>query len=289
LRSDPSKYDLFAPNKLEKVLDLLKSEPGVWTPFAGGTEWMVQFGAGSLVPRRFVNVWNLPELRRIDVTGDYVSIGAGCTFSDIRYSGTVGRYFPLLSIAACTIGGFANQNRATIGGNIVNGSPAADSPPALLAYGAEIELASSNGIRRIPYSEFHLEYKKVDLKAEALVYAVRLPLQYSSNRQYLRKVGPRNAQAISKVALAAVGELAFGQVKRVRIAAASLAPVPLRCLKTEQYLLGKPLDRESILKAKAILMAEASPIDDLRSTAKYRSQVAANLLEEFLLDLRDDR
>jgi len=121
---------------LPAVLSLLAKEPGVWLPIAGGTDVMVQYAAGKLPARKLVSIWNLPELRSIEIFPGEVQIGAGCTYSDLRAHDIVGREFPLLSSAASWTGGIANQNRGTIGGNIVNASPAADSLPALLAYEA---------------------------------------------------------------------------------------------------------------------------------------------------------
>jgi len=266
-------------------LEILGSEPGGWTPFAGGTELMVQYGSGLLAKRRLLSIWNLPELRQIDVSGGEARIGAGCTFSEIRRSQTLAREFPLLGLAASWTGSLANQNRGTIGGNIVNASPAADSSPALLVYDAELRITSAGGARSLAYESFHLGYKRVDLRPDELLLRFELPRGEASALHYARKVGPRNAQAISKVALAAVGRIANGVVEHVRIGAASLGPTPLRCYETERFLLGRQLNTKTVYEAKAVLMSESKPIDDIRSTAEYRTQVGANLLEEFLTQL----
>src|ERR1700676_608221 len=149
MRAYPSDYALVAPGSLHAVVSLLAEDPGMWLPIAGGTDVMVQYAAGKLPARRLVSIWNLPELRRIEVTADEIRIGAGCTYTDLRQHEIVGSEFPLLAVAARWTGGVANQNRGTIGGNIVNASPAADSLPALLAYEADLILVSVRGERRV--------------------------------------------------------------------------------------------------------------------------------------------
>jgi CO/xanthine dehydrogenase FAD-binding subunit len=285
VRSNVAEYSLVAPGSLASVLGLLASEPGVWTPIAGGTELMVALGVGRLLPHKLVSLWGIGELRQISATPETLTIGAGATFTDIRQSRIVAEEFPLLARAASWTGAIANQNRGTLGGNIVNASPAADSPPVLLVHQAEIELASSRGNRRMPYQEFHLGYKRTVLQPDELVYAVHLPRGRRLPVEYLRKVGTRNAMAISKVELAAVGAMHAGKVQEIRIAAASLREVPSRMLATEAALQGQPISGSTIASARQALLSEGKPIDDIRSTAKYRAHVAANLLEEFLGEL----
>jgi CO/xanthine dehydrogenase FAD-binding subunit len=163
MRSNPSEYQLVAPASLQAVVSLLAAEPGAWLPIAGGTDLMVQYAAGKLPARKLVSIWNLSELRRIEVLPDEIRIGAGCTYTDLREHQTVQREFSLLARAAAWTGGVANQNRGTLGGNIVNASPAADSLPALLVYEADLILVSVRGERRLPYREVHTGYKKTKL------------------------------------------------------------------------------------------------------------------------------
>ncbi len=289
MRSNPSDYEMLAPGSLQAIILLLAREPGTWLPIAGGTDVMVQYAAGKLSARKLVSIWNLPELRRIDVTADEIWIGAGCTYSDLCKHETVGREFPLLAGAARWTGGIANQNRGTIGGNIVNASPAADSLPALLAYEAEVIVVSVRGERRLPYVEFHTGYKKTLLAPDELIQSVRLARQYSGYFSHARKVGARNAQAISKVCIAALGRVANGVVDDTRIALGSVAPVPIRLRATELAIKGRTIDSALLLSAKQTAMAEIHPIDDIRSTSTYRAAVAGNLVVEFLQRLTSNR
>jgi CO/xanthine dehydrogenase FAD-binding subunit len=285
MRGNAETHELIAPGNLAAVLELLAAEPGVWTPIAGGTELMVAFAAGRLSAARLVSLWDIPDLRFVRETEESMVIGAGVTFLDLRRHTLLAAELPLLAKAARWIGSIANQGRATLGGNLVNGSPAADSSPALLAYDAEIELVSVRGSRRIAYRDFHTGYKRNALAADELLYAVHVPRRFARHRQYLRKVGTRRAMAISKVALAATALVENEAVSEIRLAAASLAAFPVRLYRTEDALLGQRLIRETIAAARSALLAEALPIDDIRSTAEYRRRVAANLLEEFLLEI----
>jgi OHCU decarboxylase len=282
MRSHPADYELVAPGNLSAALSLLAEEPGAWLPIAGGTDLMVQYASGHLSKRKLVSIWNLPELRRIEILPGEIRLGAGCTYTDLIHHHIVAREFPLLTTAARWTGGVANQNRGTLGGNIVNASPAADSLPALLVYGAELVLVSIRGERRIPYEDFHIGYRKTQCAADEVIQSICLPRQFSDYRAYTRKIGARNAQAISKVCLAALGQLEGGVIEDIRIAVGSVAPVPLRLTETEKVLRGKKIDPELILLAKKTVASEIQPIDDIRSSARYRLAVTANLVAEFL-------
>src|SRR3984885_12836403 len=145
MRSNVTQYELIAPNSLDAVLQILADSPDRYTPIAGGTELMVGLGAGRLQPKKLVSLWNLEELRFIEVTPDAIVIGAGTTFTDIRKHPVIAKEFSILSQAARWTGSIANQNRGTLSCNIVYARPGADSPPALLAYDAELTLVSTRG------------------------------------------------------------------------------------------------------------------------------------------------
>ncbi len=275
-------YDLRQPASLSEALALLAREPGVWQPFAGGTDLMVLLEAGKLSHKRFFSVSRLDDLRGIEVTGDFVILGALTTYTEIQKHPALQSGFPLLCSAARETGSVATQNRGTLGGNIVNASPAADSPPALLVYDAEIELISQRGVRWLPYQGFHTGYKKMQLAPDELLRAIRLPRRSKPWRRYYRKVGTRKAQAISKVCFAGAALVENGVISDIRIALGSVAPIVLRCVKTEDLLRGKSIDPAVIAAAREALLQEIAPIDDIRSTSRYRLRVAQNLLEEFL-------
>src|SRR6266571_4951210 len=276
-------YQLVTPQSLSETLTMIASDSSTWRPFAGGTDLMVLLEAGKLPHENYLNIWNLPELRGIEVTDAYVSLGALTTYTEVQDHPLLRKEFPMLCQAAKETGGIAIQNRGTLGGNIVNGSPAADSPPALLAYDAELELVSTQGARWVPYHGFHTGYKEMNIRPDELLARIRLPRTTRGRKQYYRKVGTRKAQAISKVCIAALAQINGDRIDDARIAFGSVAPIPLRCIKTEGVLQGQQLNREIIEGAKAELAREIVPIDDLRSTRNYRLRVSLNLLEDFLL------
>jgi CO/xanthine dehydrogenase FAD-binding subunit len=282
MRARPSEYELVAPRSLPAVLELLAGEPGAWMPIAGGTELMVQYGAGRLSARKLVSLWGLPELRSIECTAQEVLIGAGCTYTDLRNHPLVAREFPLLARAASWTGSIANQNRGTLGGNIVNGSPAADSLPALMVYEAELVLASARGTRRVPYVEFHTGYKQNNLAPDEIIRTIALQPRFAAYHAYSRKVGTRNAQAIAKLCLAGLAKTSGNKIEDVRLAIGSMAVTPVRLRKTEETLLGREWSAALINQARQALESEVAPIDDIRSSALYRLHVAGNLLQEFL-------
>ena len=230
----------------------------------------------------------MPELCGIEEAPDSLTLGALTTYTEIRQHPVLAREFPLLCLAAAEIGGIATQNRGTLGGNIANASPAADSPPPLLVYDAELELVSARGARWVPYHSFHQGYKLMDLRPDELIRRIRLSRKMRGWKQYYRKVGMRRAQAISKVCFAGAASWDGRQIRDTRISLGSVAPTVLRATRTEAVLRGQGLDDAVTCAACDELAREIAPIDDMRSTARYRRRVAQNLLEEFLRELVAD-
>lgn len=278
-------YDLRVAPSLPEALAMLAQEPGTWQPFAGGTDLMVLLEAGKLPHKRYLSLAKLTDLRAIEVTEEAVTLGAVTTYTEIQNHPLLRMEFPLLVAAARETGGVATQNRGTLGGNIVNASPAADSPPALLVYDAEVELVSVRGARWLPYHGFHTGYKKMQLAPDELLRCIRLPRRGKPWRQYYRKVGTRKAQAISKVCFAGAALMEGGAIRDIRIALGSVAPIVMRAVKTEDALRRGTIGPATIASARETLSREIAPINDIRSSARYRLRVAQNLLEEFLAQL----
>ena len=281
MRSHVPRYRMETARDLADALGRMAREPGAWKPFAGGTDLMVLLEAGKLPHRQFLSIWKLQELRGVEVTPEFVTLGALTTYSEVRRNEVLAREFPLLCRAAAETGSIATQNRGTLGGNIANASPAADSPPALLVYDAEIELVSARGARWAEFHGFWKGYKKLDMSDDELILAVRLPRNKTGWTHFYHKVGTRRAQAISKVCLAGTASRESGKIADVRIALGSVAPIVLRATETEKALRGQKLTGEIIRAAEVALTREIAPIDDIRSTARYRLRVAQNLLREF--------
>jgi CO/xanthine dehydrogenase FAD-binding subunit len=274
-------YSLITPAGVPEALALLADDPSA-RPFAGGTDLMVLLEAGQLPHGRYVSLWGLRDLRGITEHDDMVAIGALSTYTEIRQSDLLASHYPMLVHAASETGGVATQNRGTIGGNIANASPAADSPPALLAYDAVLELQSAAGSRRVEYRNFHTGYKKMDLRSGEIIARVLLPVRTAGWRDFYRKVGTRKAQAISKVCIAGSILIERSTVADIRLAVGSVAPCVVRCEAAERALRGRSIEARAIAEATAALASDIAPIDDLRSTARYRLRVAQNLLSDFL-------
>jgi CO/xanthine dehydrogenase FAD-binding subunit len=285
MRSYVPAYEMRTPATLAETLATLAREPGVWRPFAGGTDLMVLLEAGKLSHRRYLNIRKLPELRGITVSEDSVTIGALATYTDIQNHPVLVAEFPLLCRAAAETGSVATQNRGTLGGNIANASPAADSPPALVVYDASLELISTGGSRWVPYDGFHTGYKAMLLRPDELIARIRLPRDKRNWIQHYAKVGTRKAQAISKVCLAAAARIEAATIVDVRIAFGSVAPTVVRAQSAEAALRDQRLAPSVTLAARAALVRDIAPVDDIRSTARYRLRVAQNLLVEFLKSL----
>jgi len=272
------------PRTLAEAYALLAAEP--LTPIAGGTDLMVQItGELGPPPDRMLDLSRLDELRGVALDGGTLVLGARTTFAEIRRSALIREHLPALVEAAATIGAAQIQNRATIGGNAVNASPAGDSLPILLAADAALVAGGAGGERDIAATEFWTAYRTTALAPGELLLRIRIPVVTGREVRF-RKVGTRRAQAISKVVMA----LAWhdgGPAARwtnVRLALGSVADRPIRATATEAVLENAAPVAETADRAAATLAAEIHPIDDVRSTADYRRVVAARVLHRLIRD-----
>ena len=181
-------YEIIRPIDLQATLDFLSAYPQA-RPIAGGTDLMVVLEAGKLRDKSFVDLSHLPELHGIQITDTKITLGALTSYTDIREHPVLSREFPLLDRSASWTGAIAIQNRGTLGGNIANASPAADTPPVLLCYDAEVTLLSSRGERTVLLKDFFKAYKKTALQAGEIVKSVSFARKFSTWKQFSRKVG----------------------------------------------------------------------------------------------------
>jgi len=247
---------------------MLRDE-GPLTPLAGATDLYVAVNFGTLDSTRFLNLWGLEPLRRITLCGDTLRIGALATYTSLIRSRLVRQRLPILARAALEVGGVQIQNRGTLGGNVANASPAGDTLPVLAVAEAVVVLRSVDRERRVPFAEFYTGYRQTVRRPDELIVGLEIPPV--EGRQWFRKVGTRAAQAISKVVIAAV------RGSSPRIALGSVAPTVIRLSQVEHALgAGAGMD-EAVHR----LDQDIQPIDDLRSTADYRRDVAGNLLQRF--------
>lgn len=274
-------YQLVMPESLQDALNLL-SKSSHHKLMAGGTDLMVLFERGQLPEGNYLSLQKIYELKGFDVFKDKLIIKSGTTFDEIMAHEIVAKEFPMLKLAADVTGAKAIQNRGTLGGNIANASPAADSPVALLCYDTSLTLESLAGKREIPYEKFHLGYKKVDLRPNEIITEIKLKRNTKGRKQYYQKVGTREAQSISKVCFAASSVFHKFSIEEIQIAFGSIAPTPYRAYEVEKMLVGKYLNSKTIADAVECLKDHIHPMDDIRSTKEYRQTVAGNLLQDYL-------
>ena len=276
-----------SPTRLQAAYALLaEGNEAPWRPLAGGTDLMVQM-AGEIgePPERLLDIWRLDELRGIEVAADRLVIGALTTYAELRRAQPVAQHAPALAEASATIGAAQIQNRGTIGGNVVNASPAGDTLPVLLALDAELVLGSAAGERTVRAEDFWPSYRTTARRDDELLLRIQIPLVAGRHTRF-RKVGTRRAQAISKVVLALAwrSPAADAPWSEVRLALGSVAATTIRAAATEAVLEGSPPTRETADAAVAALTAELHPIDDVRSSADYRRLVAGRVLHRLLRD-----
>jgi CO/xanthine dehydrogenase FAD-binding subunit len=234
---------------------------------AGCTDLYVALNLGTLQPARFLDLWRLDELRRIEARDGVLSIGALVTYADLLRSPLVSRRAPMLAMAAREVGGVQIRNRGTLGGNLGTASPAGDALPPLLVYAAEVVCGSVRGVRTLPLEEFLVGPKQNALAEDELILAVRVEARPS--RQTFMKVGPRNAMVIAVVSLALAVDEERGEV---RASYGSAGPVP-------GLVVGSLEEAHGFAERVA---EHASPIDDVRGTARYRRHALRVLVERAL-------
>jgi CO/xanthine dehydrogenase FAD-binding subunit len=276
----------YRPKTLKEAVELKARYGKALTVVAGGTDFMVSLKMGARPPERLMDLTGIEELRQVRQEKGTLVIGACATFSEIAESALVAERAPVLFSAARQIGARQIRNMATLGGNVATCSPAGDSLPALWVLDARVLMAGKGGTRKMSIRKFNPCYRKTELGPDEIVAALVIPELKSGYESAFYKVGPRKAQAISKVSLACMARLKGRVLQDVRFAAGSVGPVVVGLTGTEKVLRGKRPGVKLIEKARQTAMSEISPIDDVRSTALYRKTVTGNLVARFLRDLQ---
>ena len=274
-----------SPTTLKDAFAILSERKGRIRVIAGGTDLMVLLNAHQLQAPEFLDIWNVDELRGVVEEENALRIGALTTYTQLIRSKSVQRFVPSLVAASRTVGAIQIQNRGTLGGNIVNASPAGDTLPVLAAYDAELEIGSARGIRTIRFNEFYIGYRASVLQPDELLLSVRIPKLREGERDFFWKVGTRRAQAISKTVLATRVRMTGNVLEKISIGVGSVAPTVVRGTQTERLLNGSTISSELIEEARQMIAREISPITDLRSTEHYRRTVTGNVLARLLKEL----
>jgi CO/xanthine dehydrogenase FAD-binding subunit len=275
------KIDIRFPKTLAAALRLQADEKTRGKLLAGGTDLMVQWAAGLPIPERATSLWNLPELSAIEVFDDYIEIGAGVTHAFLGECKLIRIHLPALIAAAATVGAAQIQARGTLGGNAANASPAGDTAPALLITGGSVLLASLSGTREVPLARFWTAYRQIDAHPDEIILGFRLPKRGKAVERF-RKIGTRQAQAISKVMAASRILLQKGRIESAAIALGSIAPTPVRLTAVEAFLAGKKITPALIDEAEKLAQATVKPIADIRSSAEYRRWASGRLVRDAL-------
>ncbi|MBI1798561.1 MAG: FAD binding domain-containing protein [Candidatus Eisenbacteria bacterium] len=294
MRAALSAIEVLRPRGLSHALELIASEPQP-VPLAGGTDLFVALNAGAEPRTRFLDLSPLAALRGIRSSREGVTIGSLTTFREIREHAGL-RHLPALVAAAAEVGGWQIQNRATLGGNIANASPAGDALPVLLAHEARVKIASVRGEREIAIDRLFTGYRQLAIERDELIVSIHVPWPTRGAVALFRKVGTRRAQSISKVVFCGVLHVAGRGMERVRLAYGSMAPVPVRARAAENALEGSALpapqgagspgspdvSESSAAAARRALSKDLAPIDDIRSDRDYRMDIAGRLIEQLL-------
>jgi carbon-monoxide dehydrogenase medium subunit len=263
-------FEYLAPQSLQQALEWLNTYRGRVRLLAGGTDLYLRLRKGVFLPDYVIDLKRAPELSYIMVNrGGGVQIGPTTLQDDVARSPEIQRRYPALAEAASWVGAVQTRNRATVVGNLCNASPAADTAPALLSYGAEVKIASAQGARTIALEEFFVGPGRTALQDNELVAELILPAPPPhTGAAFFRRT--RTAMDIAVVCGATMLQLSNGACEQARIVLGAVGPTPLRATRAEAALRGQTLSEQVIDEASRLASEEARPIDDVRSTAEYR-------------------
>lgn len=277
--------DVLRPRRLDEALSWLGDRKAL--PLAGGTDFMVHYrnytGTDSRIDRPVLFTDAIEELREIEDTGDALKIGAACLLSEIEENQDVPA---VIRLAVSEIAAPALRNRATMAGNICNASPAGDTLPPLFIYEARLVLASSRGSRVIDIGDFIIGPGQTALSGDELLTHIIVPKR-KDDFSYYRKVGTRAANALSKLSVTALAGTEGGRIRDFRMALGAVAPTVVRIRDLELLIEGKKIDQIDIDQICQSYSPSIRPIDDQRSTARYRKEVALNLIGDVFVKLRE--
>lgn len=262
-------FEYVAPRTVQDVVAELNKSPKNGVPMAGGTDLIVKMKKGNFNPGKLIDIKRVDELNRINFTAaNELEVGAAVALSRVASFPSVAEKFPVLFEAIGSLGSVQVRNKGTLIGNICNASPAADTAPALLLYGAKVEITGPEGGRLVPICDFFLGPGQTVVKPGELVTRVIVPAEPGSGGVYLKLA---RRQAVD-LAIIGVGALALPD-KRVRIALGAVAPTPIRLFDVEQEFFSRKVDAATIQAAIPAIVSKVSPIDDIRASGEYRRKM----------------
>lgn len=266
-------FEYLEPTSLQQALEWLNTHRGRARILAGGTDLYLRLRKGVFVPDYVIDLKRVAGLDYVTPNrGGGIQLGPTALQDDVARSSLIQQLYPALAEAASWVGAVQTRNRATVVGNLCNASPAADTAPALLSYGAQMKLASAQGERTIPLEEFFVGPGRTALQDNELVAEIILPAPAPhTGAAFFRRT--RTAMDIAVVCGAALLQLADGTCQNTRIGLGAVGPIPLRAVRAEAALRGQTLSEQVIEDASRIASEEARPIDDVRSSGEYRREM----------------
>lgn len=269
-----------APQKIEEVLEILSKYGKEIKIIAGGTDLLVQYYDRLYEVSAWLDLKNIEELKGIKIDQNQIEIGAMATHTQLESSADIKRYYPVLSQAAADIGSPQIRNRGTIGGNIVNASPAGDLLPALIAYRAQFKLLFNKKEVLIPAENFFIGPKKTILKPEQLLSKIIIPIPEQNTYSSWIKIGKRKALIVATVSLALVISMAEDNkiIKEVKVCLGSVAPTPFEIMEIREKMIGRQFNQLDFNELGQLVEDRISPIDDIRGTKEYRQDVTKNIM-----------
>ena len=278
-----SEIDVLSPHTLEDALTLLQQYQNDIRIVAGGSDIIIQLRDGVVKTEKLLNILSLKDLKFIEEKDNRLHIGSLSTYTEIINSQQIKRHAWILRDAAKQIGAVQLQNTATIGGNLGNASPAADSLPPLYALGATVVTRSIGGRREIPIEKFFSGYRKTTLNPDELIEEIYFDRLNRNDAAAYLKLGLRKANAISIVDVAvALRQKVRNSYNHVNVALGAVAPTIVRAHSCEQALIGKNLTETSLKEAAKLASQDVSPITDIRGSAEYRRRVVSSLVYQAL-------
>lgn len=276
---------VYCPTTIDQATAYLHQHPGA-TIVAGATDMGVRFNKGHLKTGHWLDLNRVGELAHFEVTGDAIVAGARATWADFEHATAerVPEFYNIVSV----FGSPQIRHVGTIGGNLINASPIADSMPFLMVSDTELTLTSAGGSRTVNINDFYTGYKQFDLKPGELLTGVRVPLPDPAAKLRLYKVSRRHDMDISTFTAAILITTNGDQITSAKIAYGAVGPVVLRLPKTESYLVGRTLDAATMTAAGEIAVGEITPLTDVRGGKDFRLQLAKNVLLKFLAQSQSD-
>jgi len=277
-------FEYEAPTQLADAVQLLSRHNGQARPLAGGTDLIDHVRTGRLAPDVVVDIKKIAELNVLTADANGLRLGAAVTCSQVAAHLEIAKRYAALVDSSRIIGGIQIQNRASIGGNLCNSGPAADSTPSVIALGGRCIIAGPNGTREVAAEEFCTGPGKNVLMPGELLVEIKFPAPAANSGSHYRRFIPRNEMdiAVVGVAVAITLDASKQKVTAARIALGAVAPTPLFAAEASEILVDQPLTDDVIARAAAAARRIATPITDMRGTAEYRLHLVGVLVDRVI-------